>query len=118
MERLIKMKSFREPYEDAVKELVTTHFSKESVTRDMKELSKVVEKSVKEDQYSDYREFKANFALEENTPSDSPGLDKPRNGFRVVRKPLLREFVEKRHESIAAQFAGKREGYVPASRRR
>jgi len=36
----------------------------------------------------------------------------------VVRKPLLREFVAKRHESIAAQWAGEREGYTPGSRRR
>ena len=45
-------------------------------------------------------------------PSESGG------GFRVVRKPLLREFVAKRHESIAAQWAGEREGYTPGSRRR
>ena len=33
-------------------------------------------------------------------------------------KPLLREFIAKRHESIAAQWAGEREGYTPGSRRR
>ena len=57
--------------------------------------------------------FLNNFEIPKDfIPSESGG------GFRVVRKPLLREFVTKRHESIAAQLAGERKGYTPGSRRR
>jgi len=113
LERLMKLKSFRESYGEELKKLVRTHFSREAIGRDMTELRKAVESTVREDEYSDYREFVNNFEIpKDSTPSESRG------GFRVVRKPLLREFVAKRHESISAQWAGEREGYTPGSRRR
>ncbi len=113
LERLMKLKLFRESYGGELKKLVRTHFSRETIGRDMAELRKAVEPTVKEDEYSDYREFVNNFEIPKDTiPSESRG------GFRVVRKPLLREFVAKRHESIAAQWVGEREGYTPGSRRR
>jgi len=113
LERLMKLKSFRKSYGGELKKLVGTHFSREAIARDMAELRKAVEPTVREDEYSDHREFVNNFEIPKDaTPSESRG------GFRVVRKPLLREFVAKRHESIAAQWAGEREGYTPGSRRR
>ena len=113
LERLMKLKSFRESYGAELKKLVGTHFSREAISRDMAELRKAVEPTVREDEYSDHREFLNNFEIPKDfIPSESGG------GFRVVRKPLLREFVAKRHESIAAQWAGEREGYTPGSRRR
>jgi len=109
----MKLESFREPYEAATKEMVGTHFSRTTVARDMAELRKAVEPTVREDEFSDYREFVNNF----ETPKTAAETDK-RGGSRVIRKPLLREFVAKRHESITAQWAGEREGYVPSMRRR
>ena len=112
LERLMKLKSFRESYGAELKKLVGTHFSREAIGRDMAELRRAVEPTVREDEYSDHREFLNNFEIPKDfIPSESGG------GFRVVRKPLLREFVAKRHESIAAQWAGEREGYTPGSRR-
>ena len=113
LERLMKLKSFRESYGTELKKLVVTHFSREAIGRDMTELRKAVEPTVREDEYSDHREFLNNFEIQKNfILSESDG------GFRVVRKPLLREFITKRHESIAAQMAGERKGYTPGSRRR
>ena len=108
LERLMKLESFRESYVGELKKLVVTHFSKEAIGRDMAELRKAVESTVREDEYSDYREFVNNF----ETPKAAASPER-RGGFRVVRKPLLRDFVAKRHESIAAQLAGEREGYTP-----
>ena len=113
LERLMKLKSFREPYMAAVKELVATEFSRATIARDMAELRKAVEPTVKEDEFSDHREFVNNFG----TPKAATAIA-TRGGSRVIRKPLLREFVAKRHESLAAQLAGEREGYVPSMRRR
>ncbi len=113
LERLMKLKSFRESYGAELKKLVGTHFSREAIGRDMAELRKAVEPTVREDEYSDHREFLNNFEIPKDFTSSESG-----GGFRVVRKPLLREFVAKRHESIAAQWAGEREGYTPGSRRR
>jgi len=113
LERLMRLKSFRESYGGELKKLVGTHFSREAIGRDMAELRKAVEPTVREDEYSDYREFVNNFEIPKAAASPER-----RGGFRVVRKPLLREFVAKRHESIAAQWAGEREGYTPGSRRR
>jgi len=113
LERLMKLESFRESYAGELKKLVATHFSREAIGRDMAELRKAVEPTVREDEYSDYREFVNNF----ETPKAAASPER-RGGFRVVRKPLLREFVAKRHESIAAQWAGEREGYTPGLRRR
>jgi len=113
LERLMKLESFRESYVGELKKLVVTHFSKEAIGRDMAELRKAVESTVREDEYSDYREFVNNF----ETPKAAASPER-RGVFRVVRKPLLRDFVAKRHESIAAQLAGEREGYTPGSRRR
>ena len=113
LERLMKLKSFRESYGGELKKLVSTFFSRGAIGRDMTELRKAVEPTVREDEYSDYGEFVNNFEIPKDTiPSESRG------GFRVVRKPLLREFVAKRHESIAAQWAGERAGYTPGLRRR
>ena len=113
LERLMKLKSFRESYGTELKKLVVTHFSREAIGRDMAELRKAVEPTVREDEYSDHREFLNNFEIQKNFILSEAG-----GGFRVVRKPLLREFVTKRHESIAAQLAGERKGYTPGSRRR
>jgi len=113
LERLMKLKSFRESYGAELRKLVDTHFSREAIGRDMAELRKAVEPTVREDEYSDHHEFLNNFEIPKDfIPSESGG------GFRVVSKPLLREFIAKRHESIAAQWAGEREGYTPGSRRR
>ena len=114
LERLMKLESFREPYEAALKELVATHFSKTLIERDMAELRKAVEPVVTEDEFSDLRQFMGNF--EPVKAALREPADRGRGG--VIRKPFLRDFVAKRHVSIAAQLAGEREGYVPSMRRR
>jgi len=113
LERLMKLKPFRELYNDELKKLMSTHFSREAITRDMAQFRKAVEPIVREDEYTDYREFLNNFEVPKET-----GLPERRGKNRVVRKPLLREFVAKRHESVTAQWAGEREGYTPGLRQR
>tara|TARA_B100001250_G_scaffold104433_1_gene88075 strand:- start:8402 stop:9823 length:1422 start_codon:yes stop_codon:yes gene_type:complete len=113
LERLIKLKSFRNLYDNEIKNLATTHFSKKAIIKDMTELRKSVETSVKHDEYSNYYEFVNNF----QTPKAS-NINKMQGSFRPVRKPLLREFLIKRHESITAQWSENREGYTPSIRQR
>jgi len=113
LERLMKLKSFRELYKDELKKLMDTHFAKEVIARDMAQFRKAVEPIVREDQYTDYREFLNNFEIPKETV-----LPERRGKNRVVRKPLLREFIAKRHESVTAQWAGERQGYTPGIRQR
>ena len=80
----------------------------------MAELRNAVEAVVREDEFSDLRQFMGNF--EPVKAALREPADRGRGG--VIRKPFLRDFVAKRHESIAAQLAGEREGYVPSMRRR
>ena len=71
LERLMKLKSFRESYGGELKKLVGTHFSREAIGRDMVELRKAVEPTVREDEYSDHREFVNNFEIpKDSTPSE------------------------------------------------
>ncbi|MEC7883442.1 MAG: hypothetical protein VYB35_11115, partial [Verrucomicrobiota bacterium] len=69
--------------------------------------------TVREDEYTDYREFLSNFQIQKDNAQPER-----RSKIRVIRKPLLREFITKRHESISAQWADEREGYTPRSRMR
>ena len=105
LERLMSLKAFRESYDAELKKLMKTHFEEAAILRDMRQL--------KEDEYSDFREFENNF----ETPKGE-GVPEGQVTNRMVRKPLLREFVAKRHESISAQLAGEREGYRPRLRQR
>lgn len=118
LERLMTTGSFRDAYLAAVTQLVTSHFSRETVKRDMEELRTAVEPTVREDPFSSHLEFVANFERSENSRLNSHGPDKTLGGFQVIRKPLLIEFVEQRHDSIAAQLAGNRKGHIPTAPRR
>ena len=113
LERLMKLKPFRELYKDELKKLMATHFAKEAIARDIARFRKAVEPIVREDEYTDFNEFLNNFEIPKETV-----LTERRGKNRVVRKPLLREFVAKRHESVVAQWAGEREGYTPGLRQR
>ncbi len=113
LERLMKIKSFRKSYEIQLKKLISTHFAKEAITRDMTQFRDAVAPTVREDEYTDYREFLSNFQIQKDNAQPER-----RSKSRVIRKPLLREFITKRHESISAQWADEREGYTPRSRMR
>jgi len=113
LERLMRLKAFRESYDAELKKLMKTHFEEAAILRDMWQLRKGVEATVKEDEYSDSYEFENNF----ETPKEE-GMPEGQVTNRMVRKPLLREFVAKRHESISAQLAGERESYRPRLRQR
>ena len=113
LERLMKLKLFRNFYKNELGKLMETHFAREAITRDMAQFRKAVEPIVREDEYTDFGEFLKNFEI-----SNVTSLPERRGKNRVVRKPLLREFIAKRHESVAAQLIGERQGYIPGLRQR
>ena len=109
----MKLKLFLNFYKNELGKLMETHFAREAITRDMAQFRKAVEPIVREDEYTDFGEFLKNFEI-----SNVTSLPERRGKNRVVRKPLLREFIAKRHESVAAQLIGERQGYIPGLRQR
>ena len=113
LERLMSLKSFRDPFQQALKAMAEGPFSVEGMADEMAVLRDAVEATVREDPYTDYPAFVEHFEPIKEVPAKhTPG------GFRVIRKPLLRVFMTRRHASMRAQWAGERKGYVPGRGRR
>jgi putative membrane-bound dehydrogenase-like protein len=98
-DRLLAIAEVNEKYRKLVKELSTTALAKEQLLRDVDAIEKAT-KDIRD------REAKAVAARREPPGFSGPG------GFGP-QAPDLKNFVAKRTESIAAQLAGKRKGYVP-----
>jgi spore coat protein CotH len=99
IDRLFAMKEVKEKYLTVVKDLATTCFTKEKLLADIEAIEKTVQGPLD-------RERKAMAARKEASKSLFAGI--------VGEGPPLRTFVEKRTESVQAQLAGKRKGYVAA----
>lgn len=99
IDRLFTIKDVKAKYTSTLKELSTTCFAKKNLIRDID----AIEQAIKEPLA---RERAAMAARKESGKSQFAGI--------VAQAPPLRIFVEKRTESVLAQLAGERKGYVPA----
>ncbi len=100
--RVLAMNDANEKYQQILKELVATCFSRERLLKDVEAIETATKEVLG-------REAKAAAARKEGG-----GGFGPRGGGRQGPSPDLRTFVEKRTESVAAQLAGKKQGYVLA----
>jgi spore coat protein CotH len=99
IDRLFSMKEVKEKYTKTLKELSTTSFSKERMLKELDAIEQATKAPLE-------REKKATAARKESNKGPFASIVGPGPGLRV--------FVEKRSESVLAQLAGERKGYVPA----
>src|SRR5262249_51092720 len=99
-DRLLAIKEVKGKYLKLLKELSTTVFTKERLLADVRAVAKAT-KAIRE------REAKA-AAVRKEPP---PGFGPP--GGKGPQPPDLEKFVTRRTASVAAQLAGRGEGYVP-----
>jgi spore coat protein H len=98
IDRLLAMQDAKEKYTKTLKELSTTCFTKERLLKDLA----AIEQATKEPLA---REKAAGAARKEMAKGGQFG--------GIGQGPPLKTFVEKRTESVLAQLAGERKGYVP-----
>lgn len=104
IDRLLAVPEINERYQKILRELVAEAFAPEQLLRDIE----TVEQATREARDA---ESKAVAARKENR---APGFGPPGGGMMFGGGIDLRSFVDKRHKSIAAQFAGKSKGFIPA----
>src|SRR5262245_3187270 len=135
-ERILALDGTTEKYNAILRGLIATNFTAQRLGGEMEATAKVIRDAVKQDQSLSLAQFERH--LSENpgrAPHGDglpmrrgiePGFGPPRDGSGdpgggrgpMGPKPLLREFVTKRIESVQAQLAGTREGYVPVQMNR
>lgn len=104
IDRLLAMEEVKGKYQDLLKELVTTCFTKDRWLADLAQIEQTTAEPLE-------REAKAVKARNEGAvPFGPPGGMFP---GMSLGPDFLKTFVEKRLESVNAQLAGKSEGYVP-----
>jgi hypothetical protein len=103
VDRLLADKDVSAKYQRLLKELSETCFAKEQLLRQIDAIEQVTKDLLA-------REGKAAAARKEGAGGFGFG---PPGGGPFGRSPSLRTFAEKRTESVTAQLAGKRKGYVP-----
>lgn len=101
-DRLMANKEIHKRYREIVKEITSTTFTKDRLLREIDSFEDRVREVLA-------REARSAAARREGGPGG--GFGPP--GAAFGRAPDLRTFVTKRTESVAAQLAGKRSGYVP-----
>jgi spore coat protein CotH len=108
IERLLAVKAVNDQYQQVLKQLATTAFSKEKLLADIE----TIEKATK-----DLKAKDAKAAAARNEGGGGMfGMGGPPGGGMLGRTPPdLKTFVEKRTASISAQLAGENKGYVPVA---
>jgi spore coat protein CotH len=106
IDRLLGIPAVKEKYQQVLKDLAATAFSKEKLLADIE----AIETSTKET-----KEKEAKSAAARNEKSGGFGFGPPGGGM-FGQTPDLKTFVEKRTASIAAQLAGESKGYTPSAR--
>jgi spore coat protein CotH len=101
-DRIMANREFAERYQAVLKEVLPVCFDKEKLLKEVAVIEKTVKPLIE-------KEAKAVAARKEN----GGGFGMPGAGPFGRQPPDLRQFIEKRSESIAAQLAGKSKGYVP-----
>ncbi len=114
-DRLMAIKDINARYQKILKELAETCFAKERLLKDVEAIEKVVKEPLaKERKATEARNEMGGFGFGPPPPGPGgPGRGPGGPGFMFPRGLSLKEFVEKRTESVAAQLAGKSKGYVP-----
>ena len=127
-ERILALDEASQKFDAILRGLIETNFTARRVGAEMEAAAKVIREAVRQDQNLALAQFERH--LSENPGSFSDADAPPtRRGFEpgfgprggpgpggrgpMGPKPLLRQFVTKRIESIQEQLAGTREGYVP-----
>lgn len=98
IDRLFAMKEVKEKYTRTLKDLSVTCFTKAKLFQDLDTIEQATRGPLA-------REKEATAARKEPAKGFGFGI--------VAQGPPLRSFVEKRTESVLAQLAGERKGYVP-----
>ena len=101
-DRLMANRGFAERYQTVLKEVAPVCFDKQKLFAEIAAIEKTVKPLIE-------KETKAVAARKENAGF---GFGPPGGGFGRPA-PDLKTFVEKRAESIAAQFAGRSKGFTP-----
>jgi len=132
-ERILALDGATQKYDSILRGLIATNFTAQRMGAEMDAAAKVLRDAVRQDRNLAVAQFERH--LSENpapaatgaTPmrrdpepvfGPPPGGAGPGGRGPMGPKPLLRQFVTKRIESIQAQFAGTREGYVPVQMNR
>ena len=132
-ERVLALEGRAAEYKSIVRGLIATNFTAQRLGGEMESAANLVREAVRADQYLAPMQFERH--LSENPAALPPGGGPlNRRGAPPLRqgapgpqgrgpaaggpgKPLLRQFVIGRIQSIEDQFAGKREGYQPVMNR-
>jgi hypothetical protein len=134
-ERILALDGARQKYEAILRGLIETNFTVARLGGEIEAAATVVREAVRQDRNLALAQFERH--VSENPAAlpgadgpamrrgDNPGFGPPPGGpgrgpggrGPMGPKPLLREFVTKRIESIEAQLAGEREGYEPQMNR-
>jgi hypothetical protein len=135
-ERILALDGARQKYEVILRGLMETNFTAKRLSGEIEAAAKVVREAVSQDRSLAIAQFERHvsenpaalpsgggppmrrdgepgFGPQPGGPGRGPGGRGP-----MGPKPLLREFVTKRIESIQAQLAGEREGYEPTQMNR
>ena len=109
IDRLLTVKAVNEKYQQVLKDLAATAFSKHRLLADIDEIEKAT------------KEIKTKDAKAAAARNEGGGMFGPPGGGRVGpmfgRTPDLKTFVEKRTASVAAQLAGESKGFTPTAGR-
>jgi hypothetical protein len=135
-ERILALDGATQKYDAILRGLIATNFTAQRLGEEMEAAAKVIREAVKQDQSLSLAQFERHLSQNPGPASHGDGLPVRRGiepGFGpsgggpghpgggrgpMGPKPLLRQFVPKRIESIQAQLAGTREGYVPVQMNR
>lgn len=131
-ERILALEGASRTYDAILRGLIATNFTAQRLGEEMESVARLVREAVREDKHLSLAQFERH--LSEN-PGPAPAGDFPPTrrgtesgfgpppggrgpggrgpGMGGFQRPLLRQFVAKRVESIQEQLEGKREGYVP-----
>ena len=128
IDQLLAMPGKKEDFRRRFESLLAAAFSKERIFADIAAIQKVIRPAVTEDPTASLEGFERSLSESPaSVPTEPWGAEaranlgqrepgrRPFGGPRPPR-PLLKQFVARRVESIRAQLDGKAEGYVPRGR--
>ncbi len=111
LERILAVPEFKESYIEEIKTLINGTFSEGEMCSKIDALYHRIEKDVREDMWKEYstEDFERSIEFDLQARRFDP------RGGDVVNG--LKPFVKERIESVKAQLAGERRGFIPRSRR-
>jgi spore coat protein CotH/Ca2+-binding EF-hand superfamily protein len=105
IDRLLALKAVNAQYQQILKELTSTCFTKEKLLTDIESIEKTTKALLAKE--------KTAVAARKEKSGGPGGFGGPKGGGPFGQSIALQQFVEKRAESVAEQLAGTRKGHVP-----